>query len=140
MRALSTLSTILASTLAVGCGGSGALLAPPPPMELSFLVTLHPEAADGMRPSTLVSATLVENDVVKGVLRSAEFRVLDAQGGLLARETVEGPVTFEADHTLTIHRVLDWTPADVLGRRLVVTFVVGPAGAAPTVIQRTVTF
>jgi hypothetical protein len=140
MRAVPTLAPVLAAALGVACGSTGSLTAPPP-TELGFTVTLHPDAVGGIRPSTVVSASLfVDNAVVGGAVQGAEFTAFDAQGGVLARASVLGPLTFGSDGRLTVRQVLDWTPADVLGRRLNVRFVLGPPGATPTVIERTVTF
>jgi hypothetical protein len=141
MRTTPTLAILLGTAvLGVACGSTDSFTAPPP-VELGFTVTLDPDASGGMRPSTIVSASLfVDNAVVGGVMQSAEFTAFDAQGGVLARESVAGPLTFGTDGRLTVRQALDWTPRDVLGRSLSVRFVGGWPGATPIVIERTVTF
>lgn len=144
MRTVPTLATLLGTAaLGVACGSTDSLIAPPP-TELAFTLTFNPDAAGGMRPSTAVSARLFvhkapDNAVVNGALQNAEFTVFDGQGGVLARETVVGPLPFGADGTITVRQVLDWTPAGVLGRGLRVRFVLGD-GPTPAVIERTLTF
>ena len=138
MRPVLRLLPVLGAALAFACGSSDGLMAPPP-TELSFTIMLNPDATGGMRPSTTVSAVLLENDEVTGVLESAEFTVFDLQGAVLARQTVAGPVTFGANRAMTIQRVLDWAPAEVLGRSLTARFTLDrPNG--PLVIQRTIAF
>jgi hypothetical protein len=138
MRAITRLLPVLLAASVFACDGSQGLVAPPPG-ELSLALTFNPAQTGGIRPSTTVSALLyvenAPNAVVSGVVDRAEFTVLDARGAVLARETVAGPLAFGADATLTVRQVLDWRPADVLGRSLTVRFVIGSAA-----VERTFTF
>lgn len=138
MRTAPRLVAILLAVAALACGRSEGLLAPPP-AELSLVLQLSPAQTGGIRPSTTVSALLLvegaPNAVVSGTLERAEFTVFDAQGAVLVRETVAGPLPLRGDGSVIVRHVLDWTPADVLGRSLTVRFVIGSAA-----VERTVTF
>lgn len=141
MRAFSRLLPVLIAAQALSCVGAGGSLVAPPSAEMSIAVLLNPDASGGMRPSTTVSALVfvenVPNAVVSGALASGEFTVRDAMGGVLARESVVGPLAFGPNGTITVRRVLDWTPPEALGRSLTVRFVVAGNSAA---LERTVTF
>ena len=138
MRAFSRLLPVLIAAQALACAESPVA---PPSAEMSIAVVLNPDASGGMRPSTTVSAVVfvesAPSAVVSGALASGEFTVRDAMGGVLARESVAGPLAFGPNGTITIQRVLDWTPREVLGRSLTVRFVVAGNSA---VLERTVTF
>lgn len=136
MRAIPRLPTLLGAAAVTLACGSAPLATTPPSSELELVVSLNPDASGGIRPSTTVIALLFAEDaVVGGTLQSAEFTVFDAQGGVLARESVAGPLTIGPDGSLTVRKTLDWMPADVLGRTLRVRFVM-----SSSVIERTVTF
>lgn len=137
MRVASIAATVLGAALAA-CGTSSTTA--PPPSELVLSVAVNPSAQGGLRSPSTVSALLyldaMDPAVVEGAMESAEFTVFDAQGAVLAREVEPGPTRFGPDRTLTIQRVLAWTPADVLGRSLHVRIRFG----GRTAFDRTVTF
>lgn len=134
MRAVARWLLVPVAAVSVACGSDPVPTAPPS-TELSLAVQMNPDPTGGMRPSTTVSALLVENDVVTGVLERAEFTVFDGRGAVLANGTVTGPLGFGANRTLTVRQTLDWTPADTLGRTLRMRLVLDHL-----VIERTFTF
>jgi hypothetical protein len=129
MRLAPALLTILAA--AAACG-TDTLEAPPPlelPSELSVTVVTNPDARGGLRSSTIVSSMVVDPFGGRGVLKTAEYTVRDAQGNVLAREAMATPLPFAGSVTVTFQRTLAWTPADVLGRTVHLHYVVD-AGTA----------
>lgn len=125
MRLAPALVTILAAA-AAACG-TDTLEAPPPielPSELSVTVMTNPDATGGLRSSTTVSSLIVDPFGGRSVLRTAEYTVRDAQGNVLARETMAGPLPFAGSMTVTFQRTLAWTPAEVLGRTIHLHYVV----------------
>jgi hypothetical protein len=138
MRAPLVLSTI--ALVAIACGEAQPPTAPPP-SELQLLMTANPVAVpgQGLRSSTVISVLLVEPGSEGGVLQSAVLTVRDAQGTVLARETVTGPIFFERGASIGLQQAVAWEAADVFGRSLEVLLSVGTA-PANRVIQRTVTF
>ena len=126
MRSLLTLSTtMLAAGLAVGCGSS--VTSPPStelPSELAVNVTVSPDARGGLRSSSTVSSVVFDPAAGRGTLKSAEYTVHDAQGNVLAHETITGPLPFAGSASVTIQRTLVWTPAEVLGRSLRIHYVI----------------
>jgi hypothetical protein len=146
MRAIAgVVATTLGTVLAVACGSYDPVV--PPSSELVLAASVNPDPAGGMRPSTTVSALLFlqpppERVVVSPPLDKAEFTVWDAAGRALAQVSVPGPLPFGPDGRVTVRQVLDWQPADALGRALTIRFTLGRTAPeqSPTVIERTITF
>ena len=140
MRPVLFLAPFLAALGGIGCGAADSFTAPPP-SELALTMVVNPDPVGGLRSNSVVSAMFFENELLaRAVLEAAEFAVFDAQGGVLIEEALAGPVSFGADRTMSIRQVLEWTPADVVGRRLRIRFrFTGPTGT-PTVIENTSTF
>jgi hypothetical protein len=145
MRNVLSFALVLATAASVACGSADRLTAPPP-SELSFAASFNPDTAGGMRPSTTVTAWLFlqphESAVAGTPAEKAEFTVWDGAGRELAQASVPGPLPFEPDGRITARQVLDWKPADALGRALTVRFIFGRTApeASPLIIERTVTF
>ena len=140
MRPVLILALLLAAMGGIACGATDSFTAPPP-SELAMTVTLNPAPVGGLRSNSVVSAMFFENELLAGaVLQAAEFAVFDAQGGVLLEDAFAGPVSFAADRTMSVRQVLEWAPADLVGRRLRFRFrFTGPTGT-PTVIESTSTF
>ena len=146
MRLIARVVTTLGTLLAVACGSADRLTAPPP-SELSFAASFNPDTTGGMRPSTTVTAWLFlqpqpESAVAGTPAEKAEFTVWDGAGRELAQASVPGPLPFEPDGRMTARQVLDWKPADALGRAMTVRFTFGRTApeASPLIIERTITF
>lgn len=131
MRLLPAVVTILAAA-AAACG-TDTFDAPPPidlPSELSVTVATNPDARGGLRSSTIVSSMVVDPFGGRGVLKTAEYTVRDAQGNVLAREAMATPLPFAGSVTVTFQRTVAWTPSDVLGRSIHLHYVVDAGTAA----------
>ena len=131
MRFAPAFVTILAAA-AAACG-TDTLEAPPAvelPSELSVTVMTNPDARGGLRSSSTVSSMVVDPFGGKGVLKTAEYTVRDAQGSLLAHEALVAPLPFAGSATVTFQRTLAWTPSDVLGRTIHLHYVVDAGSAS----------
>ena len=143
MRALAPLAFVLVT--AAACGSHEPYLVPSP-SELALAATFNPDATGGLRPSTAVRAALfvrpeADKVFVSGTVERAEFEVFGASGQLLARTAQAGPLSFEPDGRVTVYQVLDWEPADVLGRSLTIRLFLRRAPEeGPLPIEYTITF